>query len=77
MQVFRVNFMNSESSVPLCLNQIIGLEGIVIKSTGSWYSVLSPDGGLTECKLKGRFKVQGIKTTNPLAVGDPFGASLD
>jgi ribosome biogenesis GTPase len=46
------------------------LEGIVIKSTGSWYSVLSPDGTLTACKLKGRFKVQGIKTTNPLAVGD-------
>lgn len=46
------------------------MEGIVIKSTGSWYSVLSPDGSLTECKLKGRFKVQGIKTTNPLAVGD-------
>ncbi len=46
------------------------MEGIVIKSTGSWYSVLSPDGSLTECKLKGRFKMQGIKTTNPLAVGD-------
>jgi len=46
------------------------LEGIVTKSTGSWYRVLSPDGSMTECKLKGRFKVQGIKTTNPLAVGD-------
>lgn len=46
------------------------MEGIVTKSTGSWYSVLSPDGTLTQCKLKGRFKVQGIKTTNPLAVGD-------
>jgi len=49
------------------------LEGIVIKSTGSWYSVLSPDGSITECKLKGRFKVQGIRTTNPLAVGDHVG----
>jgi len=46
------------------------LEGIVIKSTGSWYSVLSPDGSLTECKLRGKFKVSGIKTTNPIAVGD-------
>ncbi|MCK4568829.1 MAG: ribosome small subunit-dependent GTPase A [Bacteroidales bacterium] len=46
------------------------MEGIVIKSTGSWYSVLRPDGTFTECKLKGKFKVQGIKTTNPLAVGD-------
>lgn len=42
----------------------------MIKSTGSWYSVLNTDGKLTECKLKGRFKVQGIRTTNPLAVGD-------
>jgi ribosome biogenesis GTPase len=46
------------------------LEGIVIKSTGSWYTVQNTVGELSECKLKGRFKVQGIKTTNPLAVGD-------
>jgi len=46
------------------------LEGIVIKSTGSWYSVLSPDGTQTECTLRGKFKVSGIKTTNPIAVGD-------
>lgn len=46
------------------------MKGIVIKSTGSWYSILNPDGTLTECKLKGKFKIAGIKTTNPLAVGD-------
>ncbi|MEN8223829.1 MAG: ribosome small subunit-dependent GTPase A [Bacteroidota bacterium] len=46
------------------------LEGSVIKSTGSWYSVLNADGSLTECKLKGKFKIKGIRTTNPLAVGD-------
>jgi len=45
-------------------------EGIVIKSTGSWYSVLRADGSLTDCKLKGKFKISGIRTTNPLAVGD-------
>lgn len=49
------------------------MEGIVTKSTGSWYSVLNPDGSVTNCKLKGRFKIQGIKTTNPLAVGDYVG----
>ena len=49
------------------------MEGIVIKSTGSWYSVLSPDGTLTECKLKGKFRISGIRTTNPLAVGDQVG----
>jgi len=46
------------------------LKGIVTKSTGSWYSVLKPDGTFIECRLKGKFKVLGIKTTNPLAVGD-------
>ncbi len=46
------------------------MEGILIRSTGSWYSVLSPDGSVTECKLKGKFKTKGIRTTNPLAVGD-------
>lgn len=46
------------------------MEGIVIQSTGSWYSVLNTDGEVTECKLKGSFKIKGIKTTNPLAVGD-------
>jgi len=45
------------------------LKGIVTKSTGSWYSVLKPDGTFIECRLKGKFKVLGIKTTNPLAVG--------
>lgn len=46
------------------------MKGIVTKSTGSWYSVLKPDGTFIECRLKGKFKVLGIKTTNPLAVGD-------
>lgn len=46
------------------------MEGIVIKSTGSWYQVLGDDGLTTECKLKGKFKISGIKTTSPLAVGD-------
>lgn len=46
------------------------MEGTVIQSTGSWYSVLSGNGKLTQCKLKGKFKVKGIRTTNPIAVGD-------
>lgn len=44
--------------------------GIVIESTGSWYLVEEPDGTRTQCKLKGKFKIHGIKTTNPIAVGD-------
>jgi ribosome biogenesis GTPase len=46
------------------------LEGIVIKSTGSWFTVMAKDGTFAECKLKGNFRMKGIKTTNPVAVGD-------
>jgi ribosome biogenesis GTPase len=45
-------------------------QGLVIKSTGSWYQVKSDDGEIVECKIRGKFRTQGIKTTNPLAVGD-------
>ena len=46
------------------------LEGIVVRSTGSWCTVMSPGGMMTECKLKGNFRIMGIRSTNPLAVGD-------
>lgn len=43
--------------------------GLIIKSTGSWYLVKQDD-RTVECKIKGKFRIKGIKTTNPLAVGD-------
>ena len=43
---------------------------MVIKSTGSWYSVRMADGEVVECRMKGKFRMKGIKTTNPVAVGD-------
>ena len=46
------------------------MEGIVIKSTGSWYLVKTIEGDIFKCKIKGRFKTQGIKSTNPIAAGD-------
>ncbi len=46
------------------------MEGIVIKSTGSWYSVMCDDGSTFNCKIKGNFKTKAIKTTNPCIVGD-------
>ncbi len=46
------------------------MEGIVIKSTGSWYNVYAGDGEIISCKLRGSFRIKDIKTTNPLAVGD-------
>ena len=45
-------------------------KGIVIKSTGSWYTVETEDGKLFECKIKGKFRIKDIKSTNPVAVGD-------
>ena len=45
-------------------------QGIVIKSTGSHYRVLDSDGIIHDCVIKGRFRVKGIRTTNPVAVGD-------
>ncbi len=44
--------------------------GTVYKSTGSWYWVKAQDGTLHPCKIKGKFRIQGIKSTNPIAVGD-------
>lgn len=46
--------------------------GIVIRSTGSWYTVVLDDGSRAECRLKGTFRVKGVNTrnTNPIAVGD-------
>jgi ribosome biogenesis GTPase len=46
------------------------LEGTVIKSTGSWYYVRDEQGSLWACKVKGKFRIKGIRTTNPVAVGD-------
>jgi len=44
--------------------------GTVFRSTGSWYEVKMPEGHFLPCKLKGNFKIKGLRTTNPLAVGD-------
>lgn len=46
------------------------MRGVVIKNTGSWYTVLTDDGQQIESKIKGRFRLQGIRSTNPVAVGD-------
>lgn len=44
--------------------------GLVIKNTGSWYTVLTDGGSVVECKIKGNFRLKGIRSTNPVAVGD-------
>ncbi|WPO79689.1 ribosome small subunit-dependent GTPase A [Flavobacterium sp. KACC 22761] len=46
------------------------MTGTVYKSTGSWYTVKSENGDFLECRMKGKFRIKGIKSTNPIAVGD-------
>lgn len=46
------------------------MKGLVIKNTGSWYTVKTDDGQLIESKIKGNFRLKGIRSTNPVAVGD-------
>ena len=46
------------------------MKGLVIKNTGSWYTVLTDDDQLFDCKVKGNFRLKGIRSTNPVAVGD-------
>ncbi len=53
------------------------IKGIVIKSTGSWYTVLDANGKQYSCRLRGKFKMEGLKSTNPIAVGDRVGFTPD
>lgn len=46
------------------------MRGLVIKNTGSWYLVKTDEGNCVECKIKGNFRLKGIRSTNPVAVGD-------
>ena len=46
------------------------MKGLVIKNTGSWYTVMTDDDQLLDCKVKGNFRMKGIRSTNPVAVGD-------
>jgi len=53
------------------------MRGLVIKSTGSWYQVHTGDGQRYDCRIKGKFRIQGIQTTNPVAVGDQIEFELE
>ena len=53
------------------------MTGTVYKSTGSWYTVKSDAGDFMECRIKGKFRMKGIKSTNPIAVGDRVDYDLD
>ena len=53
------------------------MTGTVYKSTGSWYTVKSENGDFMECRMKGKFRIKGIKSTNPIAVGDSVDYELE
>ena len=53
------------------------MEGLVTKSTGSWYQVKTPGGQRVDCRIKGKFRTKGITTTNPIAVGDQVDFTME
>ncbi len=56
-----------------CLNvylYTLNMQGLITKSTGSWYQALTPEGEQYDCRIKGKFRIKDITTTNPIAVGD-------
>ena len=53
------------------------MTGLVYKSTGSWYTVKTQLGDTYECRIKGKFRIKGIKSTNPIAVGDVVDFELE
>jgi len=53
------------------------MKGLVIKNTGSWYQVKTEDNRLIECKIKGSFRLKGIRSTNPITVGDRVSITIN
>ncbi|MCO4820900.1 MAG: ribosome small subunit-dependent GTPase A [Flavobacteriaceae bacterium] len=53
------------------------MTGLVYKSTGSWYTVKTLNGKTYQCRIKGKFRLKGIKSTNPIAVGDVVDFELE
>jgi ribosome biogenesis GTPase / thiamine phosphate phosphatase len=56
--------------LPIFNTFVVTMEGLITKSTGSWYQVKTADGQTFDCRIKGIFRTKGITTTNPIAVGD-------
>lgn len=46
------------------------MRGLVLRSTGAWYEVKAEDGTIWQCRIRGKFRTKGLRTTNPIAVGD-------
>ncbi|BAV95366.1 ribosome small subunit-dependent GTPase A [Ichthyobacterium seriolicida] len=53
------------------------MKGIIVKSTGTWYKARLDSGNIIECRIRGKFKIKNIKSTNPVAVGDKVEIKID
>ena len=56
---------------------IENMKGLVMRSTGSWYEVLAEDGKAMQCRVRGKLRLEGIKETNPIAVGDHVSFNIE
>ena len=61
----------------MLVTMFFNMTGTVYKSTGSWYTIKALDGTFFECRIKGKFRMKGIKSTNPIAVGDVVDFDLE
>ena len=61
---------SGNSSFFILHSSFFNMNGLVIKNTGSWYTVRTDEGHDVSCKIKGNFRLKGIRSTNPVAVGD-------
>jgi ribosome biogenesis GTPase len=66
----KLGFDSSTSALFMADSGKKSLKGMIMRSTGSWYTVSGPGDVRLDCRLKGKFRIKGIMTTNPLAVGD-------
>lgn len=73
----RKNSRNSgkEAPQPETIGELIS--GTIVRSTGSWYKVKLEDQTVIDCRLRGKFKLKDLKSTNPVAVGDKVKVSLE
>ncbi|GIR13142.1 MAG: hypothetical protein CM15mP23_17170 [Cryomorphaceae bacterium] len=69
---FKLNIISISSKYYLCF-----MLGVVVKSTGSWYRVRLDDGTYHQSRIKGKFRIGGLKSTNPISVGDRVKLSLE
>lgn len=63
--------------IKLCSFTAMKMTGVVIKSTGSWYTVRTEDHQVFNCRIRGKFRMSGIKSTNPVTVGDIVDIELE